>query len=192
MLYSSKINDAIRIAARAHDGRYRKGSTIPYIAHPIAVALITQKYIDDEDVFVASILHDILEDVPEDTYSRNDMQKDFGTDILGIVEDVTEPDISEPTEAAWLERKRSYINHLADISDIRPLIISTADKLHNMSEIIREYENVGAEVWNLFNADRRREIWFYEAVLAVLKDKVIPQAAIEDYEEILAKLKKLR
>ena len=120
------------------------------------------------------------------------MLRDFGADILGWVEDVTEPYITEPTEEAWLERKQGYINHLAEVNDIRPLIVSTADKIHNMSEIIREYENVGTKVWDFFNGDCKREIWFYESVLAVLKEKVIPQEAIEDYEEKLNKLKKLR
>lgn len=192
MLYSDKISAAIIISARAHEGQYRKGSTTPYVEHPFSVALITQKYIDDENVFIAALLHDILEDVSEKKYSHTDMQRDFGADILGLVEDVTEPDITEPTEEAWLERKQGYINHLAEVNDIRPLIVSTADKIHNMSEIIREYENVGSKVWDFFNVDRKREIWFYEAVLEVLKAKVIPQEAIEDYEEKLNKLKKLR
>ena len=192
MIYSDKISAAIIVSARAHEGQYRKGSTNPYVEHPFSVALITQKYIDDEAVFIAALLHDILEDVSEKKYSHNDMLHDFGADILGLVEDVTEPYITEPTEEAWLERKQGYINHLAEVNDIRPLIVSTADKIHNMSEIIREYENVGTKVWDFFNVDRKREIWFYESVLAVLKEKVIPQEAIEDYEEKLNKLKKLR
>ena len=193
MIYSDTISKAIIISARAHEGQYRKGSTNnPYVEHPFSVALISQKYIDDEEVFVAALLHDILEDVSDKKYSRADMQRDFGATVLGIVEDVTEPDITEPTEEAWLERKQSYIDHLAEVNDIRPLIVSTADKIHNMSEIIREYENVGSRVWSFFNVDRKREIWFYESVLAVLKAKVIPQDAVEEYEEKLAELKKLR
>ena len=193
MIYSDAISKAIIISARAHEGQYRKGSTNnPYVEHPFSVALISQKYIDDEEVFIAALLHDILEDVSDKKYSRADMQRDFGATVLGIVEDVTEPDITEPTEEAWLERKQSYIDHLAEVNDIRPLIVSTADKIHNMSEIIREYEIVGSRVWSFFNVDRKREIWFYDSVLAVLKAKVIPQDAIEEYEEKLAKLKKLR
>ncbi len=192
MIYSDKISEAIIVSARAHEGQYRKGSTNPYVEHPFSVALISQKYIDDEEVFIAALLHDILEDVSDKKYSRTDMQRDFGANVLGIVEDVTEPDITEPTEEAWLERKQSYIDHLAEVSDIRPLIVSTADKIHNMSEIIREYENVGSRVWDFFNVDRKREIWFYDSVLEVLKAKVIPQDAIEEYEEKLTQLKKLR
>ena len=193
MIYSDAISKAIIISARAHEGQYRKGSTNnPYVEHPFSVALISQKYIDDEEVFIAALLHDILEDVSDKKYSRADMQRDFGATVLGIVEDVTEPDITEPTEEAWLERKQSYIDHLAEVNDIRPLIVSTADKIHNMSEIIREYEIVGSRVWSFFNVNRKREIWFYDSVLAVLKAKVIPQDAIEEYEEKLTKLKKLR
>ncbi len=193
MIYSDAISKAIIISARAHEGQYRKGSTNnPYVEHPFSVALISQKFIDDEEVFIAALLHDILEDVSDKKYSRADMQRDFGATVLGIVEDVTEPDITEPTEEAWLERKQSYIDHLAEVNDIRPLIVSTADKIHNMSEIIREYEIVGSRVWSFFNVDRKREIWFYDSVLVVLKAKVIPQDAIEEYEEKLTKLKKLR
>lgn len=191
MLYSAKVNDAIRISAIAHEGQYRKGSKTPYVSHPFAVALITQKYIDDESTFIAAILHDVLEDVPADIYSRREMINDFGSDILGIVEDVTEPDILEPTEKAWLERKQKYIDHLYDIYDMRPLILSCADKIHNMSEIIREHAIQGGNIWKVFHADRKREIWFYEAVLEALKAKVIPQEAIEDYAEVLTELKKL-
>ena len=192
MIYSDRISRAIVVSARAHEGQYRKGSTTPYVEHPFSVALITQKYIDDEDVFISALLHDILEDVSESKYSRKDMQRDFGSTVLGIVEDVTEPAITEPTEEAWLERKNGYINHLAEVSDIRPLIISTADKIHNMSEIIYEYEHIGSKVWDFFNVDCKREIWFYESILKVFKDKVLPQEAIEDYEEKFNKLKKLR
>ena len=192
MLYSPRINDAIRIAACAHEGQYRKGSSTPFIVHPLAVALITQKYYDDEDLFIAALMHDVLEDVPERVYSRNDMLRDFGPDIVGIVEDVTEPDITEPTKEAWQERKQGYIDHLAELSDIRPLMVSCADKIHNMSEIIREYKSSGGAIWNAFHVSRQREIWFYESVLAVLQQKVLPPEAIEEYTEILKELKKLR
>lgn len=192
MLYSAKINDAIRTSALAHAGQYRKGSSTPFITHPFAVALITQRYVDDEDTFVAALLHDVLEDVPERVYSRSDMNRDFGAEIVGIIEGVTEPDINEPTKEAWLERKQGYIYHLADLSDMRPLIISCADKIHNMSEIIREYKTSGSAIWSNFHASRAREIWFYESVLEVLRQKVLPTEAIEDYTDILNNLKKLR
>ena len=192
MQYTAKVNLAIRVAAKAHEGQNRKGSDNPFITHPFSVALISQKYLDDENVFIAALLHDILEDVPERIYSRSDMRRDFGDTIYGIVEDVTEPPITEPTNEAWMMRKQGYIDHLAETVDIRPLIVSLSDKIHNMSEIIREYDNRGNKVWEIFNAERKKEIWFYESVFAVLQQKVLPGDAISDYADLLRKLKYLR
>ena len=192
MLYSPRINDAIRASARAHEGQYRKGDSPPFITHPIAVALITQKYVDDEDTFIAALLHDVLEDVSEAVYSRQDMYREFGADIVRIVEDVTEPPIIEPNQKAWYERKKGYIDHLAELSDMRALIVAYADKIHNMSEIIRCSKSYDGVIWSIFNADRSRELWFYESIFNVLSQKVLPKDAIDEYADLLKKLKRIR
>ena len=192
MVYSELINKAIKVATKLHDGQFRRGSAIPYIAHPFAVALMTQKYIDSEEVFIGGLLHDILEDVPERIYSADDLANDFGYDILNIVETVSEPDIRTPTQEAWRARKYSYLNSIESSNDIRPLIISACDKMHNMGELAYGYEELGKSIWTYFAAKREREIWFYEAVLEVLKTKILPPEIFEEYEKRLSKLKTLR
>ena len=191
MVYSEQINKAIKIAAKLHNGQFRRGSTIPYIAHPFAVALMTQDYIDSEDVFIGGVLHDILEDVPNRIYTAKDLASDFGYDILSIVEAVSEPDIRMPTQEAWRARKYSYLNNIQNTNDIRPLIISACDKMHNMGEIVYGYEDLGESIWTYFAAKREREIWFYDSVLDILKTKIIPPEVIEEYEKRLDKLKQL-
>ena len=191
MVYSEQINKAIKIATRLHDGQFRKGSTIPYIAHPFAVALLTQKYIDREDVFIGGVLHDVLEDVPARNYTSEDLANDFGHDILNIVETVSEPDIRTPTQEAWRARKYSYLNNIQNSNDIRPLIISACDKMHNMGELAYGYDELGESIWTYFAAKREREIWFYEEVLKILRTKILPPELIEEYENRLAKLKSL-
>ena len=64
MKYSDRINQALIVAAKAHSGQTRKGTNIPYITHPVAVALLASDYTDDEDVIIGALFHDILEDVP--------------------------------------------------------------------------------------------------------------------------------
>ena len=191
MVYSEQINKAIKIATKLHNGQFRRGSTIPYIAHPFAVALMTQDYIDSEDVFIGGVLHDILEDVPNRIYTAKDLANDFGYDILSIVEAVSEPDIRKPTQEAWRARKYSYLNNIQNTNDIRPLIISACDKMHNMGEIVYGYEDLGESIWTYFAAKREREIWFYDSVLDILKTKIIPPEVIEEYEKRLDKLKQL-
>ena len=88
MQYSDRINLAIRRVATAHDGQYRRNSATPYVAHPFAVALISQRYISDEDVFIACLLHDVLEDVPERVYSADDIYHDFREEFIKIIKNI--------------------------------------------------------------------------------------------------------
>lgn len=190
--FSSRLNHAIRVASRAHEGQYRKGSDTPYIAHPMAVAMITQQYMEDEDMFIAALFHDILEDVPKWAYSRENIRDDFGEEILSIVEDVSEPNIEIPILAAWTQRKNYYIEHISQTNNPKSIIISIADKIHNMSEILHDYETKGEDVWQNFHVDKGREIWFFEEVFNAIKNKEgIPEQAIKDYETTLEQLRKL-
>lgn len=56
------INKAITIAAEAHDGQYRKATNTRYISHPFAVGMILARHGCAEEVIVAGILHDTIED----------------------------------------------------------------------------------------------------------------------------------
>ena len=67
------IQKAAVFAAKAHDGMMRKGSKIPYIYHPMEVALIVAQMTDDPEVIAAAYLHDVLEDTsvtPEELERR--------------------------------------------------------------------------------------------------------------------------
>lgn len=191
MIYSEQVNKAIKTATQLHDGQFRRGSTIPYIAHPFAVAIMTQKYVDSEEVFIASILHDVLEDVPNRVYSAKNLAEDFGYDVLNIVETVSEPALNMPTQEAWRARKYAYLNSIQNTNDIRPLIISACDKMHNMGELAYGYEEFGKSIWTYFAAKREREIWFYGAVLEILKKKVLSPEIIEEYKKRLDKVETL-
>ena len=190
--FSERINHALRIAARAHEGQYRKGSDTPYVAHPVAVALISQRYYSDEEVFIAALLHDVLEDVPKWTYSESDMRRDFGDAVTEIVKDVSEPRITAPMLTAWLHRKSSYVEHIAATDNPKSLVVSASDKIHNMAEILREYHEKGEGVWRNFHVDKGHEIWFFDEVFQALRQKTqLGRRAIADYENLLSQLKEL-
>lgn len=74
----------------AHDGQYRKVSGVPYVSHPIGVALITAQYTGNEDAVIAALFHDILEDVSPDIYSADRMRDEFGEHVTEIVANVSE------------------------------------------------------------------------------------------------------
>lgn len=185
MKFTPKINKTLKVAAKAHKDQLRKGTDIPYIMHPVAVAFIISQYSDDEDAIMGGLLHDVLEDVRPDIYSATDMEKDFGEEIVKIVRDVSEDKVAgEENEKPWKERKEGYLAHLESLDDTRPLIISMGDKIHNLMSILEDYEEKGDTLWDRFNASYDEQVWYYNEFLKIMENKPVPP-------EMLAELKGL-
>jgi (p)ppGpp synthase/HD superfamily hydrolase len=63
-LFSRRYDAALILSAAAHSVQNRKGTSIPYSAHPVHVArLLEQAGVDDEGLLIAGLLHDVLEDL---------------------------------------------------------------------------------------------------------------------------------
>jgi (p)ppGpp synthase/HD superfamily hydrolase len=154
------IDRAIEVAAWAHRNQVRKGTDIPYIAHPFAVGLMLSRAGCSDDVVAAGILHDTIEDTH---LTAEDLRRDFGEKIASIVEGCSEPDKS----LGWEERKRHTIEYMRTAPwDVRA--VSCADKLHNLRSIERAIETLGEEVWTRFKRGRADQEWYYRAMLDVL------------------------
>ena len=61
-MLTERIGRALGLAVEAHDGQKRKGTEIPYLAHPMGVASIALDHGADEDQAIAALLHDAVED----------------------------------------------------------------------------------------------------------------------------------
>ena len=173
MNLTPKIQKAIIGASVLHKDQKRKGDGLPYIIHPYSVAFILSNYTDDEDVIVAGLLHDVLEDVPE--YTKEDLKNDFGERVCKIVQEVSEDkdpnDSQEKEKISWQERKEKYIANLKTDSQ-EALLVSCADKIHNLKAMLAAYKNQGEELWKNFNAPKEKISWYYGEVLEVMKDKL--------------------
>ena len=101
----------------------------------MAVTLIVSDYTDDEDTIVATLLHDTIEDTD---YTSGELQEDFGGDVREIVESLSEPQDTDTKKYSWLEQKKRYAKKLKGASQAA-LLISAADKIHNMRMIVDEY-----------------------------------------------------
>ena len=135
-MYSYRIEQAIRAATILHKDQVRKGSVpIPYVSHLFAVALIVADYTEQEDVVVAALLHDTLEDTD---YTPKELQADFGGPVREIVESLSEPDVDRESDSTWLHQKKQYVKQLKKASE-QALLICAADKIHNMRAIVEEY-----------------------------------------------------
>jgi len=153
----SRIDQAIEFAAWAHRHQFRKKTDIPYISHPFGVAMILQEAGCSEDVVIAGLLHDTLEDT--DT-TEEDIAERFGAEVLELVKGASEPDKS----ASWEERKQHTLDYLRTASlPVRQ--VTCADKLHNLRSIRRDYEVMGDAVWQKFKRGYEEQRWYYQGLV---------------------------
>jgi (p)ppGpp synthase/HD superfamily hydrolase len=155
--------DAIEYAARAHRDHYRKGTGIPYIAHPISVAKILIEYECAEEIVVAGILHDTVEDTP---VTLSEIRGSFGEKVSSLVEAASEPDKSD----TWENRKRHTIEYLKT-APMDVLLLSCADKLDNIRSIKEDYERFGEAVWKRFRRAKDSQKWYYRALADVFVNR---------------------
>jgi (p)ppGpp synthase/HD superfamily hydrolase len=171
-----RYTQALTLAATAHQGQKRKGTPIPYISHPVAVAALVASYGGDEDQQIAALLHDVLEDAGEDWAPRI---AEFGPAVLAIVRACTDGTPNAVgKKAPWRERKQAYLAHLATTPE-DALLVSACDKLHNIQAIAHDLDNIGPAVFNRFNAGQDEVLWYYTQLAEIFTARqVAPAAAI--------------
>lgn len=189
MKLTPKIQKAIIKSALLYAKQKRKGSDIPYIIHPYSVAFILSNYTNNEDIIIAGLLHDILEDV--EGYTAEDMKRDFGEKITKIVKEVSEekePNSKENKKSTWKKRKEGYLKNIRNGST-ESMMVCAADKIHNLSSIIKDYKDQGNRLWKVFNSTPKEALWFYNEVLNILKEK-LDNEIVEKLEEVCLVAKK--
>lgn len=177
--YTVRLDKALRIAAWAHEqaGQHRKGSDIPYIIHPFGVMTIASNATSDEDILIACLMHDVLEDVDSSIYSEADMRKDFGDRVVAIVKDVTK----DESEKDWHKRSKAYLNHLEHEASNEAIIVSASDKIHNLLSIITDHTTHGDDLWQRFTTKSSADqLWWYESILEVITKRNAPASLIAE------------
>jgi GTP pyrophosphokinase len=151
---------AFQFAADKHAGQTRKASTIPYIAHLMGVASLVLEAGGDEDLAIAALLHDVVEDCGG-APMLNEVRRRFGKRVASVVEGCTDAD-GYP-KPPWRERKEGYIRRLRS-ADADTRLISAVDKLHNVRSILTDYREIGQSVWARFQGGRDGTLWYYRAL----------------------------
>jgi (p)ppGpp synthase/HD superfamily hydrolase len=152
---------AFRFAAEKHAGQARKASTIPYVAHLMGVASLVLEFGGDEDMAIAALLHDVVEDCGGAPMLAEVCRK-FGKRVAEMVEGCTDSDTMP--KPPWRGRKETYIQHVKT-ADAGTRLVSAADKLNNVRSILSDYREVGEEVWARFSGGREGTLWYYRALV---------------------------
>ena len=126
------IHKSLVIAFNGHDGQVRKSGEA-YIHHPLEVAKIVAKDIGLDYISIASaILHDTVEDTE---VTLEDLDENVGSDISKIVDGLTKISTLKKNEDYSIQAENYRKMLLTLHSDIRVILIKTADRLHNMRTI---------------------------------------------------------
>ena len=156
------VTRAVIFAAQAHDGAVRKGTTLPYIVHPIEAAAIAAGMTDDPEVIAAAVLHDTVEDTGA---PREQIEAAFGPRVARLVASKSENKREDQkAEDTWKIRKQETIDHLRRTTDRDVKILSLADKLSNLRALHRDVLALGGELWKRFNQKDPSLIgWYYRS-----------------------------
>lgn len=188
MIYTQKIQHAIRFAIKTHEGyqkQKRKGKDVPYITHPLAVGLILAAAGATEYIIIAGILHDTIEDsIEKKKVTKEMIVERFGEKVYELVLSVTEQDKSLP----WEERKILALEHIQTFSN-ESLLLKSADIISNISETLNDYEKEGEIVFERFNAPKDKILESYIRSTETILDKWNENPLTDDLKDILNKVK---
>ena len=177
---------AFLFAVEKHAGQTRKTTTVPYIGHLMGVASLVLEFGGDEDMAIAGLLHDVVEDCGGEPM-LNEVRQRFGERVAKIVDGCTDSDL-EP-KPPWRERKESYLRHLKD-ADAETRLVSAADKLNNVRSILSDYREFGEAIWERFNGRREGTLWYYRSLVQEFK-RGEPSRLVRELEIAVGELEML-
>src|SRR5215813_13277928 len=113
-ILTDRFDRALLYATHVHGGQVRKGTNTPYVAHLLAVAATVLEYGGDEDLAIAALLHDSVED--QGGKARlEDVRNRFGERVARVVaacSDSLADTAKGERKADWQKRKKAYLAHL--------------------------------------------------------------------------------
>ena len=187
MTLSVHFEEALVFATRLHAGQRRKGTSVPYIAHLLAVAGIVLDYGGTESEVIAALLHDAVEDQGGPP-TRAEIRRRFGAAVVAIVDGCSDTD--EVPKPPWWERKKKYLARLGqETASVR--LVSAADKLHNARDVLAAYRALGEAVWGRFTGGREGTLWYYRALVDVYRDTGTVPALVDELDRVVTEIERL-
>ena len=184
---TDKFDRALLYATHVHGGQVRKSTTIPYVAHLLAVSATVLEYGGDEAQAIAGLLHDAIED-QADAFGSPVLLCDiiagkFGPTVLRLVELCS--DCAGKPKPAWAWRKQQHLARLARASAYECLV-PACDKLHNLRCLNSELRH-GDAAFGRLKAGPQEQLQHLAAVVRLFEDKGLPLAG--DLKHELAQLR---
>ncbi|MFQ5606249.1 MAG: HD domain-containing protein [bacterium] len=181
--FFNMIFTAIEFAARAHAGQFRKGTKIPYIIHPISVAKILIEHGCSDELAIAGVLHDTVEDT---RVTLEQIKHAFGIEVAKLVASASEPNKSD----LWENRKQ----HTLDMLKTAPrevLLLVCADKLDNIRSIAEDYRKYGDSLWSRFSRPKAKQKWYFQSLATIFQQRMNGDPDAPLFEEFDHEVRKM-
>ena len=173
------LETAFGVASWAHRDDVRKGTSIPYLSHLLAVSALVIENGGTEGQAAAALLHDAIEDTEIDEFMLRAL---IDRQVVDIV--VACSDALKRPKPSWRPRKEKYLNHLREmIAEPEPnpaILVALADKVHNAettANMVTLQEMTAEQVFAnpKFNAKVDEQKWWYTSLVNEFqKSKVSP------------------
>ena len=164
-ILTARFEDALVFTAQLHAQQYRKGSQIPYIAHLLSVSALVIEAGGDEELAIAALLHDAVED-QGGLETLVIIRQRFGNRVADIVDSCS--DSYTMPKPAWKTRKENYLDKMQTSSqEVR--LVSLADKLHNARNTLRDLRKENEMVWDKFNGGKTGTLWYYRSLIEIFE-----------------------
>lgn len=182
--YSGRYEAALVLAARAHQDQVRKVGGDPYITHLVHVSVILLRHGFSEDVAIAGLLHDIVED--QDVPLAG-IEAEFGPAVAEMVDVLTEQKREGEVERPWEVRKREALARLRQGS-LAAVAVKAADTLHNAQSMALGLRRDGPAIWRSLSRGPAETLWYYRSVAAIVRERLGAHPLVEELEAAIMRL----
>lgn len=173
--------EAVAYSVELHAGQARKGTTIPYLSHLLAVCSLVLEDGGTEDEAIAALLHD----GPEDQGGQavlDEIGRRFGLTVAIMVGGLS--DTLEDPQPPWRERKTAYLARVRDEPESVQRV-SLADKLHNLRSVATDLALLDDELWARFNVGYDDQAWYYRGLLGVFERRLPDSRNLPEFRRLV-------
>jgi guanosine-3',5'-bis(diphosphate) 3'-pyrophosphohydrolase len=172
-----RLLNSIYYAISKHNNQLRKDKRTPYISHSLSVGILLTRITKDEEVIIAGILHDVME---ECDVSYNEIKSLFGNKVADIVMECSELN----KQLSWKDRKELALEKIA-VSNKNALLVKSADILHNTYEIMQNIKINGISSMEIFNVSLKEKIIFERRRYQELKRYILNNELMSEINDNL-------
>ncbi|MEK6860595.1 MAG: HD domain-containing protein [Nanoarchaeota archaeon] len=156
----NKIKEALCYAYDLHKDQVRKTNNIPYFSHLLIVAGYVMENGGDEETVIAALLHDAVED-RGGMKTAGEIEEKFGKRVKDLVLECSDSFTGDSRrKMPWEERKELYLSKMKNKSS-EALLITLADKVHNLQSLVDAYIIYGEEIFKEFKGGKEGVLWYY-------------------------------